>query len=270
MFSLLPTKRQTRLSKNGAGLMHRVLDVNCDIGEAPGAWHESYEPQLLGLVTSANVACGGHAGDAESMRAVCAQGVRLGVAIGAQVSYPDRERFGRTMMEISPDVLALSLRAQYDGLSRAAAGVGGHVTYVKPHGALYNAVVAREDHARVVVELAAQHEVALFGLANSATERFARQHGVRFAREWFADRTYLASGVLAPRSRADALVTSPDEVRERTRRAIVEGIVDTVDGGVLQVDFRTICVHSDTPRAAELLHAVRDAIGDAGAEIAAV
>ena len=244
-----------------------MLDVNCDIGEAPGAWHESHEPELLGLVTSANVACGGHAGDVDSMRAVCAHAVRLGVAIGAQVSYPDRAGFGRTLMEISPDALALSLREQYDELSRAAAGVGGRVTYVKPHGALYNAVVARDDHARVVVELAAQHEVALFGLADSATERLARQLGVRFVREWFADRAYLASGVLAPRSRADALVTSPDEVRERTRRAIVDGLVDTVDGGQIKVEFRTICVHSDTPDAAWLLRAVRDAIADAGVEI---
>ncbi len=138
---------------------------------------------------------------------------------------------------------------------------------MKPHGALYNAVVARDDHARVVAELAAQHEVALFGLADSATERFARQLGVRFVREWFADRAYLASGVLAPRSRADALVTSPDEVRERTRRAIVDGIVDTVDGGQIKVEFRTICVHSDTPGAAWLLRAVRDAISDEGVEI---
>jgi UPF0271 protein len=258
------------LSKNGAGFVRKVLDMNCDIGEAPGAWHESHEPELLGLVTSANVACGGHAGDAESMRAVCALAVKLGVAIGAQVSYPDRAGFGRTMMEISPEALARSLREQYDALSRAAAGAGGRVSYVKPHGALYNAVVEREDHARVVVELAAQHEVALFGLANSATERLARQLGVRFVREWFADRAYLASGALAPRSRADALVTSPDEVRERARRAIVDGRIDTVDGSMLEVDFRTICVHSDTPGAAELLRAVRDAIDDAGAAITAV
>jgi UPF0271 protein len=121
-----------------------------------------------------------------------------------------------------------------------------------------------------VVELAAQHEVALFGLADSATERLARQLGVRFVREWFADRAYLASGVLAPRSRADALVTSPDEVRERTRRAIVDGLVDTVDSYPLGVDFRTICVHSDTPGAAWLLRAVRDAISDAGVEIGTV
>jgi UPF0271 protein len=258
------------LSKNGAGFVRKVLDVNCDIGEAPSAWHESYEPELLGLVTSANVACGGHAGDAESMRAVCAQAMNLGVAIGAQVSYPDRAGFGRTMMKISPDALAQSLREQYDELSRAAAGVGGRVSYVKPHGALYNAVVAREDHARVVVQLAAQHEVALFGLARSATERLAGHLGVPFVREWFADRAYLASGVLAPRSRADALVTSPDEVRVRTRRAIVDGRIDAVDGGVLEVDFRTICVHSDTPGAAQLLRAVREAIDDAGAEITAI
>lgn len=250
--------------------MRKVLDVNCDIGEAAGTWHESHEPELMGLVTSANVACGGHAGDAESMHAVCAQAVKLGVAIGAQVSYPDRAGFGRTLMEISPDALALSLREQYDELSHAAAGVGGRVTYVKPHGALYNTVVARDDHARVLVELAATHEVSLFGLADSATERLARQLGVRFVREWFADRAYLASGVLAPRSRADALVTSPDEVQERTRRAIVDGIVDTVDGGQIKVEFRTICVHSDTPGAAWLLRAVRDAISDAGVEIGAV
>jgi UPF0271 protein len=258
------------LSKDGAGFVQRVVDVNCDIGEAPGPWHLSHEPELLGLVTSANVACGGHAGDTDSMLAVCSEATRLGVAIGAQVSYPDRAGFGRTMMDIAPDVLAVSVGEQFDALSRAATACGGRVSYVKPHGALYNAVVARDDHARVVVELAARHGVALFGLADSATERRALRLGVRFVREWFADRAYLELGTLVPRSRSDALVTSPDAVRGRTRRAIVEGKVDTVDGGVLDVDFRTICIHSDTLGAAGLLRAVRAAIGDAGADIGAV
>lgn len=247
-----------------------MLDVNCDVGEAPGPWHLSHEPELLGLVTSANVACGGHAGDTESMLAVCSEATRLGVAIGAQVSYPDRAGFGRTIMDIAPDLLAVSIGEQFDALSRAAAACDGRVSYVKPHGALYNAVVAHEDQARVVVELAARQEVALFGLAGSATERLAVRLGVRFIREWFADRAYLASGILVPRSRGDALVTSSDAVRRRTRRAIVDGKVDTVDGSAIGVDFRTICIHSDTAGAAGLLRAVRAAISDSGAKIGEV
>jgi len=254
----------THLSDSTAG---RRIDVNCDIGETSLQWNTSPEPELLALISSANVACGGHAGDAESMRAVCAAAVSRGVAIGAQVSYPDRENFGRVAMEIDTDVLSASIAEQYAALVDAATSCGGVVSYVKPHGALYNVAAAREDHARVVVDLAHQRGIALFGLGGSATERCAQTVGVPFVREWFADRNYLANGQLVPRSHTQALVISPREVYERVVRAVHDGVVRTIDGAELHVAVQTICVHSDTPGAADLLRAVRSALTEVGVRI---
>lgn len=247
--------------------MARRMDVNCDIGETPLPWRESDEPELMRLITSANVACGGHAGDERSMELVCKEARRLGVGVGAQVSYPDREHFGRRAMEIDQSILERSLTEQFDILDRVARAQGVHVSFVKPHGALYNVSRTREDHASAVVGLAADRGVRLVGLADSCTERLAVTRGVGFVREWFADRGYMSDGGLAPRSRTDALVTSPDEVRSRVIRAVSDGVVEAVDGATLTVDFTTICVHSDTPGAAALLRAVRAGLDSLGVVI---
>ena len=244
--------------------MARAVDVNCDLGETPLLWHDSHEPDLMAHITSANVACGGHAGDVASMQAVCASAVVHGVAIGAQVSYPDREHFGRVAMEIDAQRLDASLDYQFSMLADIARDCGTRVTYIKPHGALYNTAATNETLAAVVVALAQRHQVALFGLANSATARLAVQHGVRFVAEWFADRSYFSNGLLTPRSRPDALITEPDHIYARVTQVLNDGTVTTVDGGLLAVHAETICVHSDTPGAAELLRAVRTACADAG------
>lgn len=250
-------------------MARRRIDVNCDLGETALPWHESHEPALLREISSANVACGGHAGDAASMSAVCAEAARLGVEIGAQVSYPDRQNFGRVAMDIDHDELMSSLSQQFSALVGAAEANGTRVAYVKPHGALYNTVVAHQGHAEVVVRLAEGFGVPLFGMPNSLTENLAERHGVQFVREWFADRGYLSNGQLAPRSRPDALVTSPRLVFERVARAVKNGEVKTVDGTTLQVDFSTICVHSDTPGAVTLLQSVRAALAQADVSIGA-
>lgn len=248
----------------------RHVDVNCDLGETDLPWASSHEPALLELVSSANVACGGHAGDADSMRAVCSVAAKRGVVIGAQVSYPDRENFGRVALGIDAGSLSRSLEEQYAALDDACRAAGTRIAYVKPHGALYNVSVDDDEHARVVVDLAARRGVALVGMAGSCTQRLAQPAGVRFVPEWFADRAYLPNGRLAPRNRAGALVTSVEIVHRRTARALTQGTVETLDGGEIAVDFRTICVHSDTPGAAELLRAVRDAVAGAGASVGAV
>ena len=250
----------------------RRIDVNCDLGEALdalGGWRGGHEPALLPLISSANVACGGHAGDARSMREVCAMAVQHGVRIGAQVSYPDREHFGRRALDIAAPLLAESLEEQFSDLVAAAAEVGGRVAYVKPHGALYNAVVTRDDHAAVVVELAARHGVSLFGLHGSRTAARALTLGVRFEREWFADRAYLADGTLTPRSEPGALVVDAATVAARTMRVVNESHTVALDGALISTAFDTICVHSDTPGAAELLAAVRAAVLATGATIGA-
>jgi UPF0271 protein len=248
--------------------MKRRIDLNGDIGETPLPWHESHEPDLLRLITSANVACGGHAGDAASMMAVCKTAQQHGVAVGAQVSYPDREGFGRVAMDLEPAVLARSLSKQFEDLDEIARSAGATIRHLKPHGALYNTVVDRIDHAEVVVDLAARQEVALFGLSDSATESLAKDRGVRFVREWFVDRRYLHNGRLTPRSRPDALITSVTEIEDRIRQAVLYDRVSTVDADDITVDFETICIHSDTPDAGTLVQAVRRALLHCGVEIA--
>lgn len=248
--------------------MKRRIDLNGDIGETPLPWHESHEPDLLRLITSANVACGGHAGDGASMMAVCEAAQQHGVGVGAQVSYPDRESFGRVAMDLEPGVLARSLSKQFEDLDEIARAVGATVRHLKPHGALYNTVVDRIDHAEVVVDLAARRKIALFGLPNSATESLAKDRGVRFVREWFVDRRYLGNGRLTPRSRPDALVTSVTEIEDRIHQAVLHGRVSTVDADQIIVDFETICIHSDTPDAGTLIQAVRRALLHCGVEIA--
>jgi len=245
------------------------LDVNCDLGETPLPWLGSHEPELMTLITSANVACGGHAGDAESMRAVCTAAVQHGVAVGAQVSYPDRPNFGRVALDMHTAALDESLEQQLLALVEIARAAGTQVSYVKPHGALYNTVVTHDAHARVVVDLAARHGLALFGLTGSHTDTLARQCAVRFVGEWFADRGYLESGHLALRSRSDALITLPGEIHRRVVRLVREGLVDTVDGAAITITAATICVHSDTPGAADLLRAVRTALTETGVVVRA-
>jgi UPF0271 protein len=203
------------------------------------------------------------------MREVCAAAVQHGVRIGAQVSYPDREHFGRRALEIAPPLLAKSLEEQFRDLVAAAADVGGRVAYVKPHGALYNTVVTRDDHAAVVVELAARHGVSLFGLHNSRTAARALTLGVRFEREWFADRAYLADGTLTPRNEPGALVVDAAAAAARTTQAVNDGYTVALDGVLISTAFDTICVHSDTPGAAELLAAVRAAVLATGATVGA-
>jgi UPF0271 protein len=248
----------------------RRIDVNCDLGETPLVWRESEEPRLLRLVTSANVACGGHAGDEASMHAICEEAVRLGVAIGAQVSYPDRENFGRVMLDLRAEHLTESIHEQFEALAEAARAAGTRITYIKPHGALYNAVVTRRDHAATVVQLAAKHRVALFGLPGSLTMRLAGEVGVPFVREWFADRAYMNDGTLVPRSRPDALITSPNLVQERTIRVVTRTETVAVDNRIVETPCDTICVHSDTPGAAALLTAVRNALDACGVKIGSV
>ncbi|MFM7081327.1 MAG: LamB/YcsF family protein, partial [Actinomycetota bacterium] len=175
--------------------------------------------------------------------------------------------FGRVAMQIDRASLEHSLSEQLDALMQVARSVGTSVTYMKPHGALYNVVVTNDDHARVVVDLALHHQLALFGLPASRTESLAKQVGVRFIPEWFADRNYLANGQLVPRSHTQALVISPREVYERVARAVRDRVVQTIDGAELHVTVQTICVHSDTPGAADLLRAVRSALTEVGVRI---
>ncbi len=246
--------------------MSSTVDLNADLGEGFGVWRLGDDEALLGVVTSANVACGFHAGDPSTMRRVCAGAVAAGVAVGAQVSYRDLAGFGRRFIDVEPAELADDVLYQLAALDGVARASGGRVGYVKPHGALYNATVAHEAQARAVVEAVVAYDPALpvLGLPGSALLRVAEAAGLRPVAEGFADRGYTPDGGLVPRREPGALVHGPAEVAARAVRMAVEGTVLAVDGSTVRAGVASICVHGDTPGAVDLARAVRTALGDAG------
>jgi 5-oxoprolinase (ATP-hydrolysing) subunit A len=248
-----------------------TVDLNADLGEGFGVWRLGDDDALLGVVTSANVACGFHAGDPSTMRRVCTRAARAGVAVGAQVSYRDLAGFGRRFLDVDPAELAdevLYQLAALDGIARAS---GTDVGYLKPHGALYNAAVTHEAQAQAVVDAVLAHDPTLpvLGLPGSALLRRADAAGLTTVAEGFADRGYTPQGTLVPRREPGALVEDPAEVAARAVRMVVEGGVVAVDGTAVDLQVRSLCVHGDTPGAVELARAVRAALEAAGLRLAA-
>jgi UPF0271 protein len=246
-----------------------VIDLNSDLGEGFGAWRLGDDDALLDVVTSANVACGFHAGDPQILRRVTVTAVERGVAIGAQVSYADLRGFGRRVVPVTPDELYADVVYQIgalDGLARAA---GGRVSYVKPHGALYNRIADDAEQAAVVAAAVRDYDrtLPLLTLPGSAAARAAADAGLTVVAEAFADRGYTPGGRLVPRTEPGALVTSADEVAARVVRLATEGVIRALDGTDVAVDARSVCVHGDTPGAVAIAVAVRDALRAAGVEI---
>jgi 5-oxoprolinase (ATP-hydrolysing) subunit A len=235
--------------------MAASLDLNADVGE--GFPHDR---ELLEVVTSANVACGFHAGDAATMRQLCGWCAAGGVAIGAQVSYRDRAGFGRRPVEVGYDELRADIEEQLGALTLAAREEGTRVAYLKPHGALYSRVVGDRDQARAVVDAAGTMRLPVLGLPGSALLAMAADAGLRVVREFFADRGYTAEGTLVPRSSPGALLTDADEVARRVARLVETGTVAAVDGTEVRVLAASICVHGDTPDAVGLARAVAAAL----------
>jgi UPF0271 protein len=250
----------------------RRIDLNADLGEGFGVWRLGDDDALLGIVSSANVACGFHAGDPSTMRRVCARAVAGGVAIGAQVSYRDLAGFGRRFLDVEPAELTDDLLYQIAALDGIARTTGGRVSYVKPHGALYNAAVRHEGHARAIIDavLAYDRRLPVLGLPGSALLRAAEAAGMRPVAEGFADRGYAADGTLVPRTRTGALVHDPAVVAARAVRMAADGVVETVDGTALLMPVESICVHGDTPGAVELARTVRSALEAAGLTVTAL
>lgn len=233
--------------------MAAPVDLNADIGEGFGRWTLGDDAGLLQVISSANVACGFHAGDPTIMRRTCHAAAEFGVVVGAQVSYPDLAGFGRRFLDIDPLELIDTVLYQIGALERLATVEGAAVRYVKPHGALYNTLVHHEAQAAAVVEAMVAHggNLPLLGLPGSVVERTATASGVRFVSEGFADRGYTAERTLVPRSQPGALLTDATAVSGQAVRLADQGV-------------RSICVHSDTPGAASLAAAVRAALTDAG------
>ena len=242
------------------------MDLNSDLGEGFGRWELGDDDALLELVTSANVACGFHAGDASIMRRTCERAVAGGVAIGAQVGYRDLPGFGRRFIDVEPDALTQDVVYQLGALSAFAAVAGSRVRYVKPHGALYNAIGTHEEQAAAVVEAVVDVDasLAVLGLPGSAWLRRAERAGLRVVHEAFADRAYTPDGALVPRRLPGAVLHDADEIARRCVAMATGEPVTDVDGGTLHLAPESICVHGDTPGAVEIAHQVRAELERAG------
>ena len=245
------------------------MDLNSDVGEGFGVWHLGDDEALLAIVTSANVACGFHAGDAPTMRRVCEQAAALGVTVGAQVGYRDLAGFGRRRIDVDPGELSDEVLYQVGALDAFARAAGTRVAYVKPHGALYNTAVHDEAQARAVVRAVRAYggSLPVLGLPGSALLSAAEAAGLPGVPEGFADRAYTPEGALVPRSEDGALVTDPAAVVERAVRMAVDGRVVAVDGSVVAVEVASLCVHGDSPGSVPLARGVRDALTGAGVEV---
>ncbi|GLZ31330.1 UPF0271 protein [Lentzea sp. NBRC 105346] len=238
------------------------MDLNSDLGEGFGIWRLGDDEALLDAITSANVACGFHAGDPSTMRRVCVWAAERGVVVGAQVSYRDLAGFGRRFIDADPRELADDVLYQIGALEACARAAGTRVAYVKPHGALYNATVHHSVQAQAVVDaVKAFGELPVLGLPGSKLLESAARAGLRAVEEAFADRGYTPEGTLVPRSQPNALLTDTAAVVERARRLADHGEIVAVDGTVLKTSAESLCVHGDTPGAVEHAKAVRAALG---------
>jgi UPF0271 protein len=242
------------------------VDLNSDLGEGFGQWTLGDDDALLDVVTSANVACGFHAGDPATMHRVCARAAAAGVAVGAQVGYRDLPGFGRRFIDVDPAELTSDVVYQLGALEAFARVAGSRVRYVKPHGALYNAIVTHEEQAAAVVEavLAYDRTLPVLGLPGSAWLRRAEEAGLTPVHEAFADRAYTPQGTLVSRRLPGAVLHDADEIARRcVAMAAGEPIAD-VEGGELRLAPESICVHGDTPGAVRIARQVRRALTDAG------
>jgi UPF0271 protein len=246
-----------------------VIDLNADLGEGFGVWRLGEDDALLDVVTSANVACGFHAGDPVIMQRVCVGAVERGVAIGAQVGYRDLAGFGRRRIEIEADELTADLVYQVGALRAFARAAGGRVAYLKPHGALYNTAVDDPVQARAIIAAAQlTGGLPVLGLPGSALAVAAAEAGVEFVAEAFADRGYAPGGTLVPRREPGAVHATTEAVVAQAIAIAIAGEVIAVDGSPVPVEARSLCIHGDTPGAVELARAVRAALVEAGVTIA--
>ena len=243
------------------------IDLNCDMGEGCG-----HDAELLDLVSSANIACGYHAGDAVTMRRTAQMAVERGVAIGAHPGYKDRENFGRTEMSLSPQAIFDLVTEQIALMNDAAVAAGGHLGHVKPHGALYNQAARDRELAAAIAEAVAafDKDLVLFGLSGTVCISEAERCGLSVASEVFADRTYQNDGSLTRRTESHALIQNVDEAVAQALQMVRDGSVTATDGKIVPVRADTICLHGDGSQAVQFARAIRIALERKGVTIARV
>lgn len=248
-----------------------AIDLNADLGEGFGVWRLGDDDAMLGIVSSANVACGFHAGDPAGLLRVCRSAAERGVRIGAQVSYRDLAGFGRRFIDVAPDDLVADVVYQIGALQALARASGSAVSYVKPHGALYNTIVTNREQAAAVA--AAVHRVdpalPVLGIAGSVFFEEADRSGLRTVAEAFADRAYRPDGQLVSRREPGAVLDDPAAIAERVLTMVTAGRVTATDGTQIPVGVESVCVHGDSRGAVGIATAVRDRLTAAGIELRA-
>jgi len=245
------------------------IDLNSDLGESFGAWRMGDDAAMLGLVSSANVACGFHAGDPAGLLATLRQAAQRGVAVGAHVAYRDLQGFGRRKMEVDSADLIADVIYQIGALQALARAAGTRVSYVKPHGALYNTIAQDKAQAADVIQaiLAVDASLTLVALAGSPLLAWARAAGLPVVAEAFADRAYTATGALVSRREPGAVLHDANLIAQRMLRLVREGVVEAIDGSLIHLQADSICVHGDSPDAVAIATQVRATLAQAGVQI---
>ena len=242
------------------------IDLNCDMGEMPEHISDGTQEALMRSITSVNIACGGHAGDAQTMATTIQQALRHKLAIGAHPGYADRANFGRIELNLSPEEVADSVYAQVRALAQVAARCHANITHVKPHGALYNQAVHNAQLARAIASGVARwsQHVVLVGLAGSPMLDIFDDAGFPIAAEAFADRRYEPDGTLRSRKHPDALISDPAEAGRQALSIVQRGVVIAHDKSKVPINAQTICIHGDTPGSPEIAATVAKTLREAG------
>lgn len=247
------------------------IDLNSDLGESYGSWDMGNDPAMLDIVSSANVACGFHAGSPARILQTLKDAAARGVCVGAHVGYPDLVGFGRRAMDVSRDDVRADTIYQIGALKGLAAAAGTTVRYVKPHGALYNTIVHHREQALGVIEaiLAVDPSLRLMGLVNSPLLTLAQQHGVATIAEAFADRAYTPEGTLVPRKVEHSVLHDAAVIARRMLGLVTGGVLEAIDGSSIRIEAQSICVHGDNPAAVDIARQVRATLEKAGVVITA-
>ncbi len=246
-----------------------IVDLNADLGESFGVWRLGDDEAMLDIVTSANVACGFHAGDPALLLRTCLAARQRGVRIGAQVSYRDLAGFGRRFIDATAEDLKADVIYQIGALQAISHATGATVSYVKPHGALYNAIVTNHDQARAVAEAvhAVDPGLPVLGLSGSVFFAEAAELGLRTVPEAFADRAYRSDGQLVSRRERNAVLHDVAEIADRVSSMVTAGRVAAADGSTIPVTVESVCVHGDSPGAVQIAQTVRERLVADGVEL---
>ena len=252
--------------------MSRHIDLNCDMGEGETEASAALDRELMQFISSCSIACGGHAGSEHSMRQTAASALNAGLRIGAHPSYPDRENFGRQSMSISESALSAAITEQTAALKAIVTELGGELSFVKPHGALYNDMARDAELTSLVVTTikAFDPTLKIMGLAGSHCSAICEDLAMPFLGEAFADRRYADDGQLSPRSQDGAVITQPETAVEQIMSIVEQARVESINGKWLPLQAQSICVHSDTPGALDHLTIISNHLIARGIKIGAI